>query len=144
MRSRRRSPATVLAGLALFFALGGSALAVSHAVRPQPRCTTGAVRGIAAVTGGTSGVANIPGDFTSTKSLFTRTFNCGGGATEVRRVGLGVYEVRFVGNGAATAVVGGAGSETWVTPLPGGVFQVGLHRPGRDDHLDTNFVLVAV
>ncbi len=144
MRSRRPSPATILAGLALFFALGGSALAVSHAVRPQPRCANGAVRGIAAVTGGAAGVANIPGDFTSTKSLFTRTFNCSGGPTEVRRVSLGVYEVRFVGNSAASAIVSGSGAESWVTPLPGGVFQVGLHRPGRDDFMETNFVLVAV
>jgi hypothetical protein len=144
MRSRRPSPATVLAGLALFFALGGSALAVSHAVRPQPRCATGAVRGIAAVTGGPAGVANIPGDFTSSKALFTRTFNCGGGATEVRRISRGVYEVRFVGNSAASAVVSGSGAESWVTPLPGGVFRVGLHVPGRADEMEANFVLVAV
>ena len=144
MRFRRPSSATVLAGLALFFALGGTALAVSHAVRPQPRCATGAVRGIAAVTGGTGGVANIPGDFTSSRSLFTRTFNCSGGATEVRRVSRGVYEVRFDGNSATSAIVSGSGAESWVTPMPGGVFQVGLHVPGRADQMETNFVLVAV
>ncbi len=143
MRSRP-SPATVLATLALFFALGGSALAVSHALRPQARCATGAVRGIAAVTGGSSGVANIPGDFTSSKSLFSRTFNCAGGPTEVRRIGRGVYEVRFAGNGAASAFVSGSGAETWLTPMPGGVFQVGLNVPGRADVVDATFVVVAV
>ena len=59
--SFRATPATILSGLALFFALGGSALAVSHAVKPQPRCANGAVRGIASVTGDPSkGVANMP------------------------------------------------------------------------------------
>ena len=59
--SFRARPATVLSCLALFFALGGSALAVSHAVKPQPRCANGAVRGIAAVTGESGkGMANLP------------------------------------------------------------------------------------
>ncbi len=140
----RPSPATVLAALALFFALGGSALAVTHAFRPQARCANGAVRGIAAVTGGSSGVGNIPGAFTSSKSLFSRAFNCSGGATEVRRISRGVFEVRFPGNTAASAVVSGSGAETWLTPMPGGVFQIGLHVPGRDDVVDTNFVVIAV
>jgi hypothetical protein len=141
----RPSPATVLAGLALFFALGGSALAVSHAVKPQPRCANGAVRGFAAVTGNPSGgIANIPDQFSSSKALFSRTFNCSGGATEVRRVSLGVYEVRFVGNSAASAVVSGSGAESWLTPMPGGVFRVGLHVPGRDDSAEAPFVVVAI
>ena len=32
----RVSPSTVIAGAALFFALGGSAVAVTEAVRPRP------------------------------------------------------------------------------------------------------------
>ena len=75
------SPTTVLAGAALFFALGGTAVAVSDAVRPQARCTTGAVRGIAGVTGDpTKGIGNLPGSFTGDKGLFSRRFNCSGGA----------------------------------------------------------------
>ena len=144
MRSRP-SPATVLAGLALFFALGGSALAVSHAVRPQPRCANGAVRGIAAVTGDPSkGIANIPDQFSSSKALFSRTFNCSGGATQVRRVSAGVYDVHFVGNSAASAVVSGSGAESWLTPMPGEVFRIGLHVPGRDDVMEAPFVVIAV
>ena|SRR5260221_8298406 len=144
MRSRP-TPATVLAAAALFFALGGSALAVSHAVRPQARCANGAVRGIAAVTGDPSkGMANIPDQFSSSRVLFSRTFNCTGGAPEVRRISIGVYEVRFPGNPAASATVSGSGAETWLTPMPGGVFRVGLHVPGRADSMESPFVVVAV
>ena len=51
-----------------FFALGGTALAVSDAVRPQARCTTGAVRAIAGVTGDPArGIGNLPDRFTSNK-----------------------------------------------------------------------------
>ena len=47
----RVTPSTVLAALALFFALGGSAIAVRDAVRPQARCAPGAVRGYIVVFG---------------------------------------------------------------------------------------------
>ena len=47
----RITPTTVIALLALFFALGGSAVAVTEAVRPQARCAPGAVRGFIAVNG---------------------------------------------------------------------------------------------
>jgi hypothetical protein len=140
----RPSPAMLVAGAALFFALGGSAWAISDAVRPQARCANGAVRGIAAVTGGSSGIANIPDQFSSDKALFSRSFNCTGAATEVRRISRGVYEVRFPGNPAASATVSGSGAESWLTPMPGPVFRVGLHVPGRDDTTEVPFVVVAV
>ena len=144
MRSRP-SPATVLASLALFFALGGSALAVSHAIKPQARCANGAVRGIASVTGESNkGMANIPDQFSSAKALFSRTFNCAGGPVQVRRIALGVYEVHFVGNAAQSAVVSASGAESWLQPMPGDVFRVGLHVPGRDDSMEAPFVVVAV
>ena len=47
----RITPSTVIAALALFFALGGSAVAVRDAVRPQARCAPGAVRGYIVVNG---------------------------------------------------------------------------------------------
>lgn len=138
------TPATLLSGAALFFALGGSALAVSHAVRPQARCATGAVRGVAAVTGETNkGMANVPDQFSSSRSLFSRAFNCAGGSVQVRRVGLGVYDVRFPGNGATSAVVSASGSESWLTPMADGSFRVGMHVPGRQDSADSPFVVVA-
>jgi hypothetical protein len=140
---RRPSPATALAGLALFFALGGSAFAVSHAVKPQPRCATGAVRGIAAVTGDPSkGMANIPDQFSSAKVLFSRTYNCGTGAPQVRRVSTGVYEVRFPGNTATTGVASASNAFAWVQPLGGSVFRVGVHPPGLHDPAEMAFVLV--
>ena len=141
----RPSPSLVVAGAALFVALGGSALAVSDAVRPQARCAPGAVRGIAAVTGNPSaGMANIPDKFASTKALFSRTFNCAGGATQVRRVNVGVYEVRFAGNGAQVALASAGAAETTVAALGGGVFRVSLWVPGRQDAVDTPFQVAIV
>jgi hypothetical protein len=140
----RPSPATLLAAAALFFALGGSALAVSEAVRPQPRCATGAVRGIATVTGDPSkGMANIPDQFSSTRVLFARTFNCAGGAVQVRRVSTGVFEVRFPGNGARTAVVSASGALASLEAA-GDAFRVRLFVPGRDDEAEVPFTVVAV
>ena len=133
----------VIAAVALFFALGGSALAISDAVKPQARCASGAVRGIVAVTGSASGMANIPDQFSNNKALFARAFTCTGGAPEVRRISVGVYEVRFPGNPVQSAVVSGSGAESWLTPMPGGVFRVGLHVPGRADVVETPFVVIA-
>jgi hypothetical protein len=140
----RLSPATLIASTALFFALGGSAVAISNAVAPQARCANGAVRGVVAVTGDPNkGIANIPDQFTSSRALFSRTFTCRGGAPQVRRVDTGVYEVRFPGNPVQSAVVSGSGAESWITPMPGGIFRVGLHVPGRQDAMEAPFVVIA-
>jgi hypothetical protein len=138
------SPSLVVAGIALFVGLGGSAFAVSQAA--QPRCAPGAVRGYAAVTGIPSqGIANVPSQFSSNRALFARRFNCGGGATQVRRTNTGVYEVRFPGNGAATAVAsGGVGFTASVSPVAGGAWQVALYGIGRNDPADVPFMVVAV
>ena len=76
-RIRRPSitPGTVVALIALFFALGGSAYAIGERAQgsavAQPRCANGAVRGIAVVTGSPSqGIANLPDSFTSAAGLF--------------------------------------------------------------------------
>jgi hypothetical protein len=141
----RPTPSTLLAGAALFFALGGSAVAVSDAVRPQPRCANGAVRGIADVTGEPGkGMANVPDQFSGTRALFARTFNCGGGGTQVRRAGFGVYEVRFPGNAAPSALVASSAAQATVQAVGGGVFRVTLRVPGRDDEIDTPFVVILV
>ena len=153
MSPRRRvpvSPATAIAIVALFFALGGSAFAVGERLQSvsvaQQRCATGAVRGIAAVTGDPSaGIANIPGQFSSSKKLFRRSFNCTGRATQVRRTAQGVFEVRFVGNAAQSATASGAGDTVAaVEPAGAGTFRVTVHPAGRDDDLDAGFVVVAV
>lgn len=62
----------------------------------------------------------------------------------MRRVSPGVYEVRFAGTGSLSAVASAANALSWVQTLPGGVFRVGLHVPGRDDRAEVPFVLVAV
>ncbi len=134
----------MIAVSALFFALGGSALAISDAVRPQPRCAIGAVLGIASVTGGSGGAANVGDTFTSRKDLFTRQFNCGSGPPQVRRVAVGVYEVRFPGNGSGTALSSSPTTHTNVQPLGGGVFRVSLWVPGRQDAIDASFTVVVV
>jgi hypothetical protein len=140
----RPSPASLLAVTALFFALGGSALAVSEAVRPQPRCATGAVRGIAAVTGDPSkGMANVPDQFSGARPLFGRTFNCVGGDVQVRRLSIGVFEVRFARNSAATPLVSAPGALATVESA-GDAFRVKLYFPGRGDGFDTPFTVVAV
>ena len=142
------SPATVIALIALFFALGGSAFAVGQrldgAAVAQQRCANGAVRGVAWVTGDPSaGAANIPDQFSSNKKLFGRVFNCTGRAVQVRRVEAGVFEVRFVGN-AGRSAVGSAANDAYadVEPVAGGAFRVTVHPAGRDDKSDAGFTIV--
>lgn len=140
----RISPASALAAAALFFALGGSAFAVADAVKPQPRCATGAVRGIAAVTGAPSaGMGNVPDRFSSAPALFSRRFSCTGGPPQVRRVARGVFEVRFPGNGAQTALVSASGALAAIQPV-GDAYSVTLFVPGRDDRAEVPFVVVVV
>ena len=119
IRKLRPSPALVVAALALFFAIGGSAFAVvDRTAVAQPRCSSGAIRGIAYVTGDPSkGVANIAEVWQSGSQNFGYRFNCTGGAVQVKRNGTGI-DVRFVGNPAtiatATPVQGqAAGIAVW-------------------------------
>jgi hypothetical protein len=141
----RVTPSTVLAGAALFFALGGSAIAVNEAVKPQARCQPGAVRAFVAVNGDPAkGMANFPDQFTSTKSLFGARFNCAGAAPQARRVNVGVYEVRFPGNGAQVASASSAIAETTIGYVGDGVYRVSLWVPGRQDAVDTSFSVLAV
>jgi hypothetical protein len=144
------TPGTVIALLALFFALGGSALAVGERIQgpsvAQQRCTNGAVRGFAIVTGDPSkGMANIPHRFSGANVLFTRKFNCTGRPVQVRRTGIGVYEVRFVGNAAGTVLATGIGAFTAsVELIAPGNFRVRVHDVGRQDENDGPFVVMTV
>jgi hypothetical protein len=152
MKSTRRfsiAPGTALGVIALFFALGGSALAVGERIQSpsvaQQRCTNGAVRGVAAVTGTSTGMANIPDKFTSAGNLFARKFNCTAKAVQVRRVETGVFEVRFTGIAGASGV-GSATGDAYATvePAAGGAFKVTMHPAGRDDRVDLPFTIVVV
>lgn len=141
----RVSPSTVLAGAALFFALGGSAVAVTEAVKPQARCQPGAVRGFIAVNGDPAkGMANLPDQFTSAKPEIGARFNCAGAAPQARRVNVGVYEVRFPGNAAQVASASSGTAETTIGYVGGGVFRINLWVPGRQDAVDTSFSVLAV
>jgi hypothetical protein len=138
------SPATIIALAALFFALGGSALAVSEAVKPQARCQPGAVRGYIQVNGDPAkGIANIGDRFTSAKPAIGLRFNCSGPQPQARRIETGVYEVRFPGNAVAVAAASSAGAETTIGPVSPGVFRVALWLPGRQDAVDTPFAVLA-
>ena len=146
----RMTPATGIALVALFFALGGSAFAVGERFQAgaanQQRCANGAVRGVAHVTGDPSkGIANVPDQFAATRVLFARTFNCTNRAVQVRRTGIGTYEVRFVGNAAPTAFGAGAGTSTaTATRIAPGTFRVSVYPPGIQDPADLPFVVVLV
>ena len=141
----RLSPSTAIACAALFFAIGGSAVAVTDAVRPQARCQAGAVRGFIAVNGDPAkGIANIGDTFTSARPMVGVRFNCAGAAPQARRVNTGVYEVRFGGNAGQIAVASSAAAETTVAAVGGGVFRVNLWVPGRQDAVDTAFTVIVV
>jgi hypothetical protein len=140
----RISPTTVLAGAALFFALGGSAVAVTEAVRPQARCQAGAVRGYIAVNGDPAkGMANLGDQFTSKRPEVGARFNCAGAAPQARRVNVGVYEVRFPGNATQVATASSGAAETTIGFVGGGVFRINLWVPGRQDAVDTSFAVIA-
>jgi hypothetical protein len=151
MRALRRlplTPGTAIALVALFFALGGSAFAVGERIQSpsvaQQRCANGAVRGIAAVAGTSSGMANLPDSFTGAGNLFARKFNCTGKAVQVRRVETGVFEVRFVGVSGASGVASALTDDAYATVRngAGGSFVVTLHPAGRDDRVDVAFTLI--
>lgn len=149
-RRPRVGPSTAIALVALFFALGGSAWAVGtrggdSEAALQRACSQGNVRGVAQVTGGPSGAANIPGAFTGAKALFGRRFNCIGRAVQVRRLGIGVYEIRFVGNPAPTAIAsGGSGVQASADRVGAGLYRVTVYPSGRADPTDLSFMVVLV
>lgn len=111
-RLRKPSPALIVALVALFFALGGSAFAIgSKELSSQPRCATGAVRGIALVTGAKTDISALSSaNYTSEPSLFTYRWSCTGKGILVRKDARaeGGVDVKFVGNPSTVAVVSSA------------------------------------
>jgi hypothetical protein len=125
----------VVALTALFFAVGGSAFALGQKTTPQSRCATGAIKGIAYVTGDPHvGLANMSGTWSSAASLFGSTFNCTGGKVEVKNDettnGGSAFDVRFDGNpgtvAIGTPVTGAESAALAVTRLPDGSFRVAV------------------
>lgn len=151
-RHLRVSPALVVAGAALLFALGGSAFAVGQKTAPQPRCQTGAVRAIAVVVGlPLKGIENLPGEYTSDPKAFDRRFNCTGKGAEVRHGPDGQYDVRFPGISGASCLASSmsqsAGSISCV-PQPDGSFRVTMKGVTAEQNVlpprDVPFLVVLV
>lgn len=104
-RIPRSTPALVISLVALFFAMGGTAFALGQKSAPQPRCQTGAIRGIAVVNGGLNGLENLSSSWTSEPSLFSSAWNCTGGKVLIRKpADFWGVEVQFVGNPATVAI----------------------------------------
>jgi hypothetical protein len=115
------SPALVISLVALFFALGGTALAVgSRSLAPQPRCATGSVRGIAVVTGDSvQGIGNLGSQYSSDPGLFGYRWSCTGGKISVRQSShTQGFDIQFPGNPATVAIVS---SDAYGTPYSGSV-----------------------
>jgi hypothetical protein len=134
LRVRPPSPALVLSSLALFFAIGGSALAVGQRLGvAQQRCADGAVKGFAYVTGDRRvGIENMAETYSSDPKLFSARFDCSDASVQVRRFRDG-FRVKFNGVTAHTALVSGVGSNPQtmtVTAMPDGSYQVTpMHPP---------------
>ena len=124
------SPALLIALVALFFALGGTAFAVgSKELASQQRCAAGAVRGIALVTGGKVGLDALSANWTSDPSLFGYHWNCGGGKIMIRKASdVQGVDLKFSGNSSTVAIVSSANNGVpdggSVSRQPDGSFRV--------------------
>lgn len=110
-RLPKPSPALVISLVALFFALGGSAFAIgAKELSAQPRCATGAVRGLAVVTGAKTDLSGIStSTYSSDASLFTYRWSCTGKGILVKRdPKFEGIDVKFVGNPSSVAIVSSA------------------------------------
>jgi len=144
---------TTVSLVALFFALGGSALATggsARAVKPLTPCANGTVKGIALVTGDKTGIQNIADTYTSAASVFGVKYNCAGKGVQVRHAtSLPAYDVRFPGNPSTVAMVSADGTTAAMTSVvrqPDGAFRVFLVVPSGNDLVgrrDLHFLLVA-
>jgi len=113
-RLPKPSPALIVSLVALFFALGGSAFAIgANELSAQPRCATGAVRGIALITGAKTDISSLSSStYTSASSLFGYRWSCTGRAILVKKASgtAGGVDVKFAGNPSTVAIVSSAAS----------------------------------
>ena len=109
-RLPRPSPALLISLLALFFALGGTAFALGSKINPQPRCASGAIRGIAVV-GSKVDLSSLTSSFAEVPDAFVSRWSCTGGKVLIRKSSStpGI-DIQFVGNPAAAAIVSSAAS----------------------------------
>jgi hypothetical protein len=107
----------IVAMLALFVALGGSAFAVTRPPKPVLPCGNGSVKGFAAIDLDTFAGA-FPSQFSTDSRIFTNQYSCTGRAPEVRLAAPGTYEIRFPGiplRGAQVSILSGSqrGFASW-------------------------------
>ena len=105
MHRVKLNPALCISVVALFFALGGTSLALSSKIIPQQRCATGAVRGIAQINSSFD-LSSLTTNLMDTPQAFSYKWSCTGGGVYIRKNGNGI-DVQFVGNPAAIATVSG-------------------------------------
>ncbi len=134
MRSRRVSPSLAVAMLALFVALGGSALAVS-AARPVAVCGNGSVKGYASVQLDTY-AGGFPQTFSNAAKEFAARWSCNGRSPDVRSAGAGTFQIRFPGVAFKAAVgsvytTNGARSSHLSASISGGVITVDTGDTGN-------------
>jgi hypothetical protein len=133
--------------LALFIALGGSALAIGGS--QSKTCVNGNVKGIAYITGGKTGIANIPDTYTAAAANFAFRYNCSGRLVQVKHAtSLNAYDVRFPGNPASVGMVSSQGTTPAMTAVqhqPDGSFRVFLATQEQNQTVgrrDLPFLLV--
>ena len=105
MRFPRITPSLAVAALALFVALGGTALAVSSKARPVVACGNGSVKAFAAVQLDTY-AGSFPSTFSGDAGNFATRWSCNGQAAQVRSTGSGSFQIRFPGVPMKTVVAG--------------------------------------
>ena len=105
MHRFKPSPALWISAAALFFALGGTAFAVGSKSAPQPRCATGAVRGIAQINTSFD-LSSLTNNLQETPQAFSYQWNCTGGKVYIRKNNNGI-DVQFIGNPATIATISG-------------------------------------
>jgi hypothetical protein len=130
MIGRRVTPSMVVAVVALFAALGGSAFAVGNR-SAKLGCTAGAAKAYITVDV-EHFVGSFPQSFSSSPKLFARRYSCNGRAPEARGTPNGI-EIRFPGLAAGAPVVGtlaSTGGFASVSITNEGVYRIQTFDPG--------------
>jgi hypothetical protein len=110
------SPSLVVSCLALFMALGGSALALGTRTAKTVRCSSGAPRAVATVVGLANldpqgGLFALPSSWTSSRKYFDYAWSCSGQAIQVKAMAPGPnsdaygFDIRFPGDPGRVAMV---------------------------------------
>jgi hypothetical protein len=130
MIGRRITPSMVVAALALFAALGGSAFAVGTKAA-KLGCAAGAAKAYVAFDADHF-VGSFPQSFSNNTKLWARRYTCNGRAPEARGTSGGI-EIRFPGVPAGAPVVSvmqSTGGFASVTITNEGTYRVQTWDPG--------------